>query len=74
MKKSLIAAKNLSESELRTILLGLRFGGAAPDKAAPVFYTLSFLAKCLRKPMSWVHRTIEQALPPDQRRENLVRD
>ena len=66
MQKEANRRKDQADQELKTIVIGLRFGGAAPDKAAPVFYSLSFLAKAIRKPIGWVKNVIHEALPPDQ--------
>ena len=74
MPKKPIAAANRADEEIKAILLGMRFGGAVPDKAAPVYYTLTFLAKAIRKPMSWVKKTINESLPEDQRQESQIKD
>ena len=54
MPKKPIAEAIIADDEMRKIVLGLRFGGAVPDKAAPTYFSITLMAKAIRKPKSWI--------------------
>ena len=65
MPKKPNRGKELTDGELARLIVSMRFGGTAPDKSAQVSFSLPFLAKAIRKPVTWVIRTINQSLPEE---------
>ena len=74
MPKRIDTGKEKEDDELARLILTMRFGGAAPDKSAQVYFSLPFLARAVRKSLTWVQRVINQSMPVEQRIENKVRD